>query len=105
MHDLLFANQAMAAQRLSDYASLLALDQREFKECLRVSKHKNLIERDLKDGQSAGVGGTPTFFLGTIQDGANTVHILKVLHGALPFERFQETINAVVRSAVQSKLS
>jgi protein-disulfide isomerase len=73
MHDLLYQNQ-QAWESTSDpltvftgYASQLALDTEAFK-AYYVSESANAsINADLKEGQSKGVNGTPTFFIAGVK--------------------------------------
>lgn len=63
-HDKLFANQqALGVEGLNKYAEELGLDRKAFAACLTSSKVREAVERDVQDGQKAGVRGTPTFFV------------------------------------------
>ncbi len=83
MHDLLFANQdQLGATLYKRLASQLNLDQQTFNECYDQGRYGNVINRDLSDGQSAGVQGTPTFFINN-----------KMVEGAQPFDAFAAAID------------
>jgi len=57
---------------LENLVKELNLDVKKFKDCLTSQKYKDQIIRDLKDGESLGVNGTPTFFVnGEMVVGAN----------------------------------
>lgn len=58
----------------------------------------NVIEDDIEEAASVGVKSTPTFFLGTIDGDLPVVHVMRVVHGALPFEQFQQAIEDVIGS-------
>jgi protein-disulfide isomerase len=63
-HDKLFANQkALERADLERYAQEVGLDLGRFKAALDSRKHQAVVERDLAEGQRAGVSGTPTVFL------------------------------------------
>jgi len=67
MHDLLFQNQ----DKLSDavYLSLAqqsALDQNSFLACYSNHETIDLIEQNVREGQSLGVMGTPHFYINNI---------------------------------------
>jgi len=83
-HDALFANQrAMTEEDLSGYAQASGLDLTKFTECLASGRHVATVDQDMKDGENAGMSGTPGFFINGI-----------FLGGALPIEKFSEVIDA-----------
>lgn len=82
-HAKLFANQnALAEDRLNGYAVEVGLDPEKFSQCLKERPHAAAIDKDLADGQRAGVSGTPAFFING-----------RMLSGAQPFEKFKEVID------------
>jgi len=81
-HDLLFADQKLDRESLISYASKLNLDKEQFTSCLDDQKYLDEIQKDFKDGQIAGINGTPAFII----DG-------KVISGAQPFSVFQAAID------------
>ena len=67
---------------MKEWAKELGLNTNDFNSCLDSDKYKNAVDEDMKAGQTAGVNGTPTFFInGTI------------LVGAQPFEAFKTIID------------
>lgn len=63
-HDKLFASQpALEIDGLKKYAQEIGLDGSAFAACLSSSKFKNAVDKDVQEGQKAGVDGTPTFFV------------------------------------------
>ena len=67
---------------MKEWAKELGLNTNDFNSCLDADKYKNAVDEDMKAGQTAGVNGTPTFFInGTI------------LVGAQPFEAFKTIID------------
>ncbi|MFH1532886.1 MAG: thioredoxin domain-containing protein [Pseudomonadota bacterium] len=63
MHDLLFANQkSLTRADLEGFAGDLGLDMTAFKAALD-SGYDAVIDGEIKEGQKAGVRGTPTFFI------------------------------------------
>lgn len=68
-HDLLFANWnsenagAFTDKRLVAFAETLGLNMTDFNSCFEDNKYKDQIDKDLADGQSAGVSGTPSLFV------------------------------------------
>ncbi|MFZ2681596.1 MAG: thioredoxin domain-containing protein [Patescibacteria group bacterium] len=69
MHDLIFAKQAewnrLANPRdtFSTYAESLGLDVAQFQTDMDSKEAKNRVNADYRSGLSAGVSGTPTFFI------------------------------------------
>jgi predicted DsbA family dithiol-disulfide isomerase len=53
------------------------------------------IDADAAEARGLGISGTPTFLLGKRVSGANDVHVVKVLTGALPVDRLEEAIRSV----------
>ncbi len=63
-HDRLYQNQDnLDVPSLKRYAQELNLDTQVFDNCLDSGKYADEVEADLQDGISAGVTGTPTFFV------------------------------------------
>lgn len=61
---LLYANQsALEAEKLKEYASRLSLDRAQFDAALDGGIFTDKVLRDLRDGERAGVNGTPTLFV------------------------------------------
>jgi hypothetical protein len=48
---------------------------------LETGAHADAVRRDLAEGARAGIRGTPTSFLGMIEDG-NRVRVTRVIRGA-----------------------
>ena len=63
-HDILFANQsALDSPNLETYAQQAGLDVAKFKADLAKGVGRDIIARDAKEGQAAGVSGTPSVFI------------------------------------------
>jgi protein-disulfide isomerase len=85
-HDLLFQNQsALDDASLKNYAASLGLDTAAFNDCLDSDKYMSEIQKDEQDGITAGVQGTPAFFING--------HLIE---GAQPYSAFQAAIEAVL---------
>ena len=69
MHDMLFTKQndwseaGNAREIFIGYAKTLGLDTEKLNKDIDAGSIQDLISRDIEDGTSAGVSGTPTFFL------------------------------------------
>lgn len=94
MHDLLFANQKSwegsnnAGQVFDGYAAQLGLDVTKYKQDVGNSATAADVQADLKEGEKAGVQGTPSFFL----DG-------KQLESPQTLEEF----DAIIQEAIKQK--
>ncbi len=84
MHNKIFDNQAaIGVIDLKKYADELGLDTAKFNSCLDSGKYASEVQKDLTDGQAAGVSGTPSFFVNG-----------KKIVGAQPFSAFKQIIDA-----------
>ena len=64
MHDKLFADfRNLTPERIKLYATELKIDMVQYEKDLADPKVQAQIGRDLREGQLAGVGGTPTMFI------------------------------------------
>ena len=82
-HDRLFANPGKLGDAdLKQGAAELGLDAGRFNACVDSHKYKSVVDADIKDGNAAGVSGTPAFFING-----------RVLTGAQPFEAFKRIID------------
>jgi len=88
-HDMLFQNQkALEIIDLKAYAVELGLDESAFNFCLDSDKYADEVGKDIEDGKSYGVGGTPTVFI----NGRKVV-------GALPYTTWQSVIDEELAKA------
>ena len=84
MHDLLYSNQtALAPKDLTKYASSLGLDMNKFTSALESGKFIEKINKDIADGTSYGINGTPAFFINGIK-----------IVGSQPFANFEKIIDS-----------
>jgi len=97
-HDKIFQNQKnwerLATEDvvnvLKSYAVDLALDTNQFNECLDSGKYLNEVNNDLQEGNSYGITGTPSFFIGNEKSG-----YIK-LTGAQPYSVFQNIFDQLL---------
>ncbi|OGH14525.1 MAG: hypothetical protein A2687_05700 [Candidatus Levybacteria bacterium RIFCSPHIGHO2_01_FULL_38_26] len=77
---------------MKQWAKDLGLNTNDFNSCLDSEKHKSNVDKDLQDAATAGVSGTPTFFInGTM------------IVGAQPFENFKTIIDQELAISNNSK--
>jgi protein-disulfide isomerase len=82
-HDRLFASPTkLAAADLKQHAADLGLDATKFNTCVDARTFKAQVDADVKDGDEAGVNGTPAFFING-----------RMLSGAMPYEAFKRIID------------
>lgn len=64
MHDVLFKNfRKLARENILGFAKDIGLDMNKFTADLDSPKYQEVIKKDLADGETAGVYGTPSFFV------------------------------------------
>ena len=84
MHDLMFDNQeALEDADLEKYAQQSGMDVGAFKQCLSSVAAASKVSADKAQGDSLGVQGTPTFFIGQ-----------SVVVGAQPVSKFKTAIDS-----------
>jgi protein-disulfide isomerase len=94
-HDALFSSQLQwegldsgnVTKTFKQYAVQLGLNS-TFNSCLDSGKYSGTVQKNLSDGSSYNVQGTPTFFIGNDKDG-----YVQVV-GAQPYSVFQQAIDA-----------
>jgi protein-disulfide isomerase len=100
MHDILFEKQNEWSKKNTDnviilfnqYALKLGLEEGKFNSCLKNGKYIEEIQKDLDDGRTYGISGTPGFFIGNDQIG------FIELKGAQPFENFKKVIDSQLKN-------
>ena len=86
MHDLLFRNNnQLGGRALTRYASDLGLDLGRWKTCFSAPSTLDKVKKDSGIGGTAGVSGTPSFFLNG-----------RKLVGAQPVEALKASVNALL---------
>jgi len=82
MHDLLFnSGEKLDIASLKSYAKKIGLNSNKFDQCLESGETAKIVSADKSQCASAGVSGTPTFFING-----------KMLIGAQPYEQFKNLI-------------
>lgn len=89
MHDAIFSGQQEWASNpdalnvFKNYAKETGLDSGDFNECMNEHKFVAEIRKDLIDGATVGVNGTPAFFING-----------RGVSGAMPFDIFKSIFDA-----------
>jgi protein-disulfide isomerase len=95
MHDLLFRNQrALRAEQVQAYAEQLHLDAQAFGTCLENAKYEAHVQRDFREGASAGVRGTPAFVLGKTRTDGTVEGVL--VSGLRSLDDFQHEVERLL---------
>ena len=82
MHDLLFEEGVTGGvESFKKMASELKLDTNDFDECLDSGAMASEVQKDMADGQAAGISGTPGFIING-----------RLVSGAQPFSAFEQII-------------
>ena len=95
MYHMLFKKQkewsnletSYAIALFNQYASELQLNEEKFDTCIKNVKYIEEVQKDLDEGRTFGVTGTPGFFIGNEEIG------FVELKGAQPFESFKKVID------------
>jgi|SRR6266508_2286636 len=103
MHALLFANVigenvgSFSDKRIPLIAEKVdGLDMDQFNSCYDSGKYADRVQQDFKDGQAAGVTGTPGFVISYTVNGLTKT---KLIDGAQPFSTFQQELEAALTEA------
>lgn len=94
MHNKIFDEQNKQGAGTIDFsiddvkrwASEIGLDTTTFNQCLDSNKYLQEVQGDFQEGINAGVGGTPTFFVGNSQKGFTPIV------GAQPYSVLKQAI-------------
>jgi protein-disulfide isomerase len=93
-HDLLFANPSKLSEAdLKQHAVELSLNTVQFNSCVDTHKLQSTIDTDVREGEEAGVNGTPAFYING-----------RMLSGAQPFDAFKKIIDQELTKA-QAKIA
>lgn len=91
MHDVLFDEGVKGGvESYKRFAADIGLNLEEFNDCLDSDSMADEVQKDLADGQAAGVRGTPGFLINGVS-----------VRGAQPFENFKKIIDEELEKAGQ----
>lgn len=99
-HDAIFTKTKSNGNGLTkddvyQFASDLGLNQANLKTCADSLKYAEEVKKDIADGSSVGVSGTPTFFIGK-SDSSGTISG-QILVGAQEYSAFQAVIDPLLQ--------
>jgi protein-disulfide isomerase len=94
MRDLIIDNSAdLSMSALEQEAQRLSLDTSKFRTCMKDDTSVAAIKRDVSDGQSIGVTGTPAFLLGKTRN--NVIEGVRI-DGAQPYTQLASAIDSAL---------
>ncbi len=95
-HVMIVNAEALKPDNLATYAGTVKMDVAKFKSCLDSDKYKAQIDQDIAEGGVAGVQGTPSFVIGTLEnDKLQGVRMV----GAMPYAQFDAKIQEMLEQA------
>lgn len=86
--------EGMKTDPMADFYSMMSLDQDKLAMCSEDPAIAKIIEDDTKLGESLGVTGTPSTFIGKRNAVGDIVLYKEAISGALPTESVMEAINS-----------
>jgi protein-disulfide isomerase len=93
-HHVTLNASALSGAVYEKLARELKLDLPRFTACAGSDSHKEAIDRDMAEGMSAGVTGTPSFVLGKTVPGT-TLEGIRIV-GAQPYQAFDTRIKSLL---------
>jgi protein-disulfide isomerase len=75
-------------------AKKLGVNESSFKKCMNDKRYSDELSKDLKDGQSVGISGTPGFVVGVLKENGTVEG--KLIKGAYPIESFDKIIEEML---------
>lgn len=93
LHDLMFANfRKLSRDNLLLWAKQIGLDVEKFKSEIDSGKFRNTVKKDESDGETAGVYGTPAFFING-----------KLYNGPMNLQAVKPILDAELKSGAKAK--
>lgn len=97
LHDKMFANQkSLEAIEMARQVRDIGLETQKFSKCMKEDAAA-AVQADVVSGEALGVTGTPTFFVGLVQDDGR-VRLTQRLTGSQPFQNFEKALDAALDS-------
>jgi protein-disulfide isomerase len=100
VHNKLFENYGKYSDsELSGYVQAAGADPTLFAKCVESDRYAKVVRDSMDQGASAGVDGTPTFILGTIDPADPTkLKTVRKIVGAQALDQFRAAIDSVIES-------
>jgi protein-disulfide isomerase len=96
IYELLFSPHASSLRMndLTKAATAVGLSGELYDACLKRDDIMRRIRQDQAEAERLGIVATPTFLIGRAE-GSETIHLLRRIRGAEPFETFRDTLRSV----------
>ncbi|MDD4381959.1 MAG: thioredoxin domain-containing protein [Candidatus Dojkabacteria bacterium] len=75
-------------------AKKLGINESSFKKCMDEERYADELDKDMADGQAAGISGTPGFVVGVLKEDGTVEG--KLIKGAYPIESFDQIIEEML---------
>ncbi|VAW61035.1 Transposase and inactivated derivatives [hydrothermal vent metagenome] len=96
MRDELFASKGMINETLfTELAEKPGLEMNDFSKCMAEDIRAKKVESDLAYGQSLGIQGTPSFFVGRVENG-KLVNAQRIV-GAQSYSKFAQVVDKLIK--------
>jgi len=96
MRDELFASKGVINETLfTELAEKLGLEMNDFSKCIAEDIRAKKVESDLAYGQRLGIQGTPSFFVGRMENG-KLVNAQRII-GAQPYSKFAQVVDKLIK--------
>jgi protein-disulfide isomerase len=97
MHDALFRMPSVTLNGVEEPAHAIGLNISQFATCLEQGQAAENVRADAASAKALDVTGTPTFFIGTVQED-HRVAVVRRLSGAQRFAVFAESLDALLKT-------
>jgi protein-disulfide isomerase len=98
MHPLLFSPAGShTPELLEKRAAEASLKLDAYRACVGSGSKAESVRKSVIEGQTLGIQGTPSFFIGTRDPATEQVRVLQVISGAQQFEVFARALDAALK--------
>ena len=99
-HDLLFRDQkGLDATMVDSYVAATGVDRKGYEACLKTAAAK--VQADVVSGESLGVTGTPTFFIGLVEPDGRVL-LKERMTGAQRLAQFEGTLDRLLANTTRT---
>ncbi len=88
----------LTPEDLARDARELGIDSARFERCVQDPAVAQKIREAMNEADRIGARGTPMFLVGWRRPGEKTVHALRMIEGAYPYDVFRATLDGVLRA-------
>lgn len=105
LHDYFFAHQdRLGSDQTVDGLSAVGLDPASIRRCIESGMSAVSLQEDMAEGRELGIAGTPTFFLGYVdQSDPSRMRAVRSIVGGAPLREFQSAVEQTLRYLEQNR--